>query len=90
MAVSERLRALHQAQPFQPFIVHMSDGRSLRVTHPELLAIAPTGRWAMVISPDESTHYIDILLVTDLEVKKQKDKNGKWGGGEGGGKRKAG
>lgn len=79
MAVSERLRALHQSQPFHPFTIHMSDGRSLPVKHPELLAVAPTGRWAMVISPDESTDYIDILLVTDLEVKKSKDKNGKWG-----------
>lgn len=78
MAVSERLRAVHQAQPFQPFTLHMSDGRSLDVTHPELMAVAPTGRWAMVIDSAESTHYIDSLLVTDIEVKKPKGKDGKW------------
>jgi len=78
VAVSERLRAVHQAKPFQPFTLHLSDGRSPKVTHPELLAIAPTGRWAMVIDSDESTHYVDILLVTDIEVKKPKSKDGSW------------
>lgn len=78
MAVSERLRAVHQAQPFQPFTLHLSDGRSLDVTHPELMAIAPTGRWAMVIDSDDSTHRIDISVVTDIEVKKSKGKDGKW------------
>lgn len=78
MAVSERLRAVHQAQPFQPFTLHLSDGRSLDVTHPELMAVAPTGRWAMVIDSDDSTHRIDISVVTDIEVKRSKGKDGNW------------
>lgn len=76
--VSERLRAVHQAQPFLPFTLHMSDGRSLKVTHPELLAVAPTGRYAVLILPDESTHFIDILLITDIEIKVPKGRNDKW------------
>lgn len=76
--VSERLRAVHQAQPFLPFTLHMSDGRSLKVTHPELLAVAPTGRYAVLILPDESTHFIDILLITDIELKVPKGRNDKW------------
>jgi len=76
--VSERLRAVHQAQPFLPFTLHMSDGRSLKVTHPELLAVAPTERYAVLILPDESTHFIDILLISDIEIKVPKGRNDKW------------
>ena len=65
----EKLRELHRAQPFRPFIMHLADGRSVIVHHPELLAASPTGRTVVVIEPDDSTHMIDLLLVTDLEVK---------------------
>ena len=65
----EKLRELHRAQPFRPFIIHLADGRSVMVRHPELLAASPTGRTVVVIEPDDSMHMIDLLLVTDLEVK---------------------
>jgi hypothetical protein len=66
---SERLRELHRARPFRRFVIHLSDGRQLPVDHPELLAIAPSGRTAAVILKDDSSHWIDVLLVTDLEIK---------------------
>ncbi len=63
----EPLRKLHLAQPFQPFDIHLADGRTLSVEHPELLAHAPTGRTFAVAHPDGVIEIIDLLLVVSLE-----------------------
>ena len=35
---TDQLRRLITARPFQPFTVHMADGRQVRVSHPETIA----------------------------------------------------
>ena len=37
--------------------------------HREFLAISPSGRTSIVYQPDESFNIVDLLLVTDFEVK---------------------
>ena len=66
---NDRLRELHQARPFQRFIIHLADGRSLRVDHPEMIAIAPSGRTVGVFQKDDTFSWVDLMLVTELEVK---------------------
>jgi hypothetical protein len=63
----EQLRLLHLAQPFQPFDIHLADGRTLSVEQPELLAHAPTGRTFAVAHPDGVFEIVDLLLVVSLE-----------------------
>lgn len=65
---SEQIRRVLNAQPFQPFTVHLADGRKLPVTHQEFLALAPSGRTMIVYELNDSFHIIDLLLVTDLHV----------------------
>jgi len=65
----QQLRELWRAEPFQPFTIHLADGRGIRVAHQEFLAMSPSGRTAIVYQPDDSFNVIDLLLVTDLEVK---------------------
>jgi hypothetical protein len=65
----EQLRNLYQAQPFQPFVLHLGDGREISVEHREFLAPSPSGRTAIVYQPDDSFNIVDVLLVTSLEVK---------------------
>ena len=72
--VIEQLRRLYQAQPFRPFTMHLADGRELPVVHREFLAISPNGRTSIVYQPDESFNIVDLLLVTDLEVKPEGEK----------------
>jgi hypothetical protein len=67
----ERLRELYKAQPFQPFFIHLADGRRLSVAHPDFLATSPSGRTIVVYQPDDSMNIIELLLVTDLEIKPQ-------------------
>jgi hypothetical protein len=63
----EQLRKMHRAQPFQPFEIHLADGRSLPVGHPEFLAINPPGRTIAVAVDDGTIEIVDLLLVTSLK-----------------------
>jgi hypothetical protein len=65
----EQLRNFYNAQPFQPFTIHLDDGRAIPVMHREFMASAPSGRTVTVYQPDDTMNVIDLLLVTDVEVK---------------------
>jgi len=64
----EQLKNVIRAQPFHPFTIHMGDGRSFLVKHPEFVARSPSGRTITVYYDDESSSILDMLLVTELEV----------------------
>jgi hypothetical protein len=64
----EHLRAMHQARPFQPFDIHLADGRTLPVDHPEFLSSSVPGRTIAVANKDVDAHEIvDLLLVVSLK-----------------------
>jgi hypothetical protein len=65
----DQLRNVYQAQPFRPFVLHLADGRQLPVEHREFISFSSTGRTVIVHQRNESHDVIDLLLVTDLEVK---------------------
>ena len=77
----DQVRTLYDAHPFRPFILHLADGRSIPVHHQEFLATAPSGRTIIVYQPDDSFNVIDLLLVTDLEIRPQSNNNGEQGAG---------
>jgi hypothetical protein len=66
----ERFRDFYDAQPFQPFVIHLADGRHVPVHHRDFVMAAPSGRTVVVQQPDDTLNIIDLLLVTDLEVAK--------------------
>ncbi len=68
----KEMQKVYRAQPFQPFIIHMADGRGIRVDHPEFMALSPAGRSALVYAKDGGFEVIDLLLITGLEVKNGK------------------
>ena len=65
----EKIRELYELEPFRPFVMHLADGREIAVAHREWLASAPSGRTVIAFNPDDSFNIVDLLLVTDLEVK---------------------
>jgi hypothetical protein len=73
----EQLRNFYNAQPFEPFVMHLTDGRAIPVLHRELMASAPSGRTVTVYQPDDTLNVVDLLLVTDLEVRPAKNGAGK-------------
>jgi hypothetical protein len=64
----EQLRAAHGAAPFRPFMIHMADGRTFPISHPDFLFITPAGRTGIVAHDDDSFNIIDVLLMTEIEV----------------------
>jgi hypothetical protein len=65
---TEKLREVHRAQPFQPFTLHLADGRSLHVPHPEWFWMHPKGGRIAVVVRDRSFDLVDLLLVSSVEV----------------------
>jgi hypothetical protein len=65
----EQMRTAYQAQPFRPFVIHLADGRAISVDHREFIMSVPSGRTILVAQPDDTVNIIDLLLVTDLEIK---------------------
>lgn len=64
----EQIRNFYNAQPFQPFVIHLADGREIPVRSREFMSAAPSGRTIIVHQPDDSWNVVDLLLVTDLAV----------------------
>ena len=57
--------------------MHLADGRSISVLHPEFMASAPSGRTVTVYQAGSTMNVIDLLLVTDLELKPAKNGSGR-------------
>jgi hypothetical protein len=64
---TQQLKSMLNAQPFRPFDIHMANGRSLPVRHPELVFITPGGRTIGVSVHEDAIEIIDLLLVTSLQ-----------------------
>jgi hypothetical protein len=66
----EQLRLAHHATPFRPFTVHLADGRAFDVPHPDFLSYSPHGgRTIIVYGEGDSFSILDLLLVTELDVR---------------------
>lgn len=65
---SEQLKATLNQQPFRPFTIRMVDGRAFTVSHPEWVMVSPTGRTAILFTPDDSHHVVDLMLMNELDV----------------------
>jgi hypothetical protein len=63
---TEQLDAVHKARPFKPFTLHLADGTSHPVKHPEFLWRTPAGRTVFVSGGGEDVAIIDLLLVTKI------------------------
>ena len=62
----EQVREFYDATPFEPFVIHLADGREVAVHHREFILVMPKGRMLVVAEPNGKLHHIDLLLVTDL------------------------
>jgi hypothetical protein len=52
-------------RPFEPFHIRLADGRSLAVRHPEMVAVGK--RRIVVVLPDDSSLFIEPLLIVSLD-----------------------
>jgi virulence-associated protein VagC len=61
----EGVREALLKRPFEPFNIRLADGRSLAVRHPEMVAVGK--RRIVVVQPDDSTLFIEPLLIVSLD-----------------------
>jgi len=65
----EQLKRFCEATPFQAFVMHLADGREVSVPHREFIMPSPAGRTVAVYQADGTLNVIDLLLVTDIEMR---------------------
>ncbi len=75
----EQIRNMYETRPFRPFVIHLADSRQVPVHHREFIMSVPSGRTLIVVQPDDSMNIIDLLLVTDLEVRAAASTDGQTG-----------
>jgi len=61
-------RRIHRAQPFEPFVIRVADGREYLVKHPELMLISPSGRKVVVFTPDDVLDIVDAMMITSIHL----------------------
>ena len=66
---TDQFRATLHQQPFRPFTIHMVDGRAFDVVHPDFVAQSPSGRTVVLIQSDESYSVLDLLPMSELQVR---------------------
>ena len=64
----DQLREMHGAEPFNPFTLHLADGRHFHVSHPEFIMQSKRGRTVHVANADGSFEIIDLMLVASIEA----------------------
>jgi len=64
----KELQKVYKAQPFEPFVIHIADGRKVRVDHPDFMALSPAGRSTVVYDKSGGFEIIDVLLISSLKV----------------------
>lgn len=65
----DQIKLMYHSEPFQPFVIHLADGWAVPVLQREFIMAVPSGRTLFVCQPDDTVNIIDLLLVTDLELK---------------------
>lgn len=67
MVTKEEIRAMRNASPFVPFVIHTSKGEAVRVREPGLILAASTVPRVIVQERGGRLRYISIELITSLE-----------------------
>jgi hypothetical protein len=70
----EGIREVLHRQPFEPFLIHLADGRSLPVPHQDFVALMPER--VFVGAEDNSWSLLEPLMIVSLDSMPSKPKGG--------------
>jgi hypothetical protein len=70
--MTDEVRKLLHAVPFQPFFVKTSDGKQYRVKHPDYVAISPKGGRLTLFDEEETTTTVSALHIVAVEPARAK------------------
>ncbi len=69
----EELRRLSTQSPFEPFIIHLSNGEQFDVTVPLQLAIAPEGNTGIFLHPKRGIVYFRKNQIVSVHVRETQE-----------------
>lgn len=65
----EAIKQQVDANPFRPFTLRLTDGRSCEVPARDFVSLSPSGRTLVVYTPDgEGVRLLDVALITEIET----------------------
>ena len=64
----DAIRTCCTARPFRPFTVHLSDGRSFPVAHPDFLIVAPNSTTVIVFHEAGGFDILDPAQITGIAL----------------------
>ena len=67
MITKEKVRAMRNASPFIPFVIHTSKGDAIRVPAPGLILAASDAPRVIVQEKNGRLHIINVDLITSLQ-----------------------
>ena len=67
VATMNQVQAAMHSQPFRAFTVHLNDGRSYLINHPDFISYSPNNR-EMTVHDEQGVHYIDMRNVSEVHV----------------------
>ena len=67
MVTKEKIRAMRNASPFIPFIIHTTRGEVVRVQRPGLILAASSAPHVIVKEPKGQLHFIDLEFIASVE-----------------------
>jgi hypothetical protein len=64
----EEIRKIKNQRPFLPFVVHIADGREIRVTHPDAIAWMDDIPRIVICGQPSGWEIVDVGLITSLAI----------------------
>ncbi len=66
----DRIRESYAAEPFQPFVIQLTDGRQVPVRHREFIMASPSGQTIVVCQSDDAVSFIDLPQIADVQIQR--------------------
>lgn len=65
---AEQIKKAQEQAPFHPYLLHLSDRRSIKIHHPDYLWIIPGGRNIAIADDHGAVEIVDLIHVTSLHI----------------------
>lgn len=66
----EAIKQQLEANPFRPFTLRLTDGRTCEVPARDFVSLSPSGRTLVVYTLDgDGVRLLDVALITEIETK---------------------
>ena len=70
---SDMLSPFFHMRPFQPFVLHLVDGRTFEVGHPDLANLGRAGLGVWILHPSGQIESVDASLITSIRTRDAAD-----------------